>query len=231
MKKVFVCACLSYFFAMQTAAAQPYIRGEFNKWQNHPMIASGQYLARDIISLPACASGVSEFKFDMNGDWLVNYGDSDNNRGLNYHLGLMEGSVDRGGSNIKLPCGKTYLVELQLYPETRDYRIGEIQGTLKEDVSPDEAVVFRKAVSMGGAYGAASFKGEILVRKSNSNSISDLVVKYAQGSQEGSEPANYKMTLANGVEVFEFSVAGYGKIGLKGIEYLEPGSELRRDVD
>lgn len=58
MKNVFVCACLSYLFAMQIAAAQPYIRGDFNDWQNHPMLVSGQYMSKDIISVPTCASGV-----------------------------------------------------------------------------------------------------------------------------------------------------------------------------
>lgn len=231
MKNVFVCACLSYLFAMQIAAAQPYIRGDFNDWQNHPMLVSGQYMSKDIISVPTCASGVSEFKFDMKGDWSENYGDNDNNRGFNPSIDVFEGSLDLAGSNIKVPCGKTYLVVIQHGGHAKTYGIADIPDTLKEDVSLEEAVAFRKAIGMTGSYGAASIKGEILVRKSNSSSITDLVVKYAEGSQEKSEPAKYKMTQANGVEIFEFSIGGYGQIGLKRIEYLRNGQPQTASVN
>ncbi|MEN9824910.1 MAG: hypothetical protein RI953_655 [Pseudomonadota bacterium] len=217
---------------MSSSGAAVFIRGDFNNWQPQKMIYSNQFLARDFITFPACASGTVEFKFDLKGDWSTNFGDNDNVRGFIPNANWWEGQLDLNGGNIKIPCGKTYLIGMFYYggDNMRYYRYREIDGKLKQDVDAGTSVTFRKAIHGGGFYGAESYSGEILVR--NPDKISKLGVAFkSERDPQGFGGAWYRETLANGVQVWEFAAGTYGTMKLEKITYVEDGKERSASID
>lgn len=75
---------------------QIYLRGSFNGWNTSIMKLVGDNLWEETISF-AQGSG-SRFKFDVNGNWQVNYGDNN-----------ADGYADQNGSDILIQDG-TYLI-------------------------------------------------------------------------------------------------------------------------
>lgn len=77
-----------------------------SNWGGGPDIAMKYDNGKQIWSVTA-DMGLGEFKFRLNSDWGVNYGDNGNN-----------GSVENGGDNIKITEAGKYKIELNLVTNT-----------------------------------------------------------------------------------------------------------------
>jgi hypothetical protein len=207
-----------------------YIRGDFNQWQNQELLGSSFKGGRDFVTIPPCASGTAEFKFDLTGDWSRNFGDNDNVRGFNPSANRWEGELDPNGGNIKIPCGKTYFISMEHYfSESRRYGYLEVEGEVKQDVDAGRSVTFRKAIGGGGQYGAVDYTGEILVR--HPEKISNLGVSFRSASGQIFAEAKYRETLKSGVQIWNFVASGYGRIDLETISYLEGDTKKTSPID
>lgn len=105
-----------------------------------------------VISTPFQAA----FKFDVTGDWSVNYGDFDNTRGFNPHVNAMEGHLDPDGSNIEVACGKTCYVYISYYgsSSSNTYGLRELAARVPQSLPADKNATFRKAERIPQFYGS-----------------------------------------------------------------------------
>jgi hypothetical protein len=203
--------------------ANPFLRGTFNNWSAEEMLGAHMYIARDIINIAPCDSGVAQFKFDTNGDWSRNFGDNDNARGFNPSQNRWEGRLDTNGENIRIPCGKTYFIGFENYSEDQTfYGFRELAKPVPEALKEGEKVVFRKAVRVGGQYGWNSFVGELLVQQGLAPSQLG-VVYLGQGGERKLAEAQFQKSLSVGFEVWRFVAGGYGTIELLNVSFETDG--------
>lgn len=87
-----------------------YLRGTHNGWAaDMPMTL----VADNVWQVTATFSSSGQFKFDVYGDWSLNFGDNNS-----------DGSLEQGGSNIQIPSGAgTYTI--QLNDQTLQYSIAQ----------------------------------------------------------------------------------------------------------
>ena len=83
-------------FAATANYSQVYLRGTFNSWATTTKM---NLVADNTWEAPVTLAANAEFKFDINGDWTVNYGD-DNNDYI----------ADRSGANIKVATAGSYYI-------------------------------------------------------------------------------------------------------------------------
>ncbi len=76
---------------------QVYLRGSFNGWDITPMTLTADNYWQAEITFTESAD--QSFKFDIYGDWSLNFGDNNND-----HMG------DQNGKNIPVTPGKTYII-------------------------------------------------------------------------------------------------------------------------
>jgi hypothetical protein len=222
IRKPTLLLALILFINAKTASGQISLRGSHNNWSAEPMLNQGYYSAQDIVTFSNCE--FVQFKFDIRGDWSENYGDSDNVRGWNPSLKLMEGGLDRDGGNIYLPCGKTYFLSMSYGHPSYGFR--ELNREVPDTLAADEAIRFRKAVRGGGQYASVSITGELLVRELPEDRSIIVRAMDSQG-QEQEVLATLSKNLGNGVQIWKFAVGSYGSIELQSITY----TSARRQID
>jgi hypothetical protein len=82
----------------QSTYAQLNLRGSFNSWKNAPMTLVADYTWQ-LENVVFGKGGEERFKFDVYGDWKLNYGDNDG-----------DGSADKYGADIQVEDGATYTI-------------------------------------------------------------------------------------------------------------------------
>ncbi len=89
------------------------IRGTFNSWAALPMSLVDDYIWEIQLELPEATA--TQFKFDVNGDWLTNFGDNN-----------QDNIADQGGDDISTTNSGEYIV--QFNDSTLAYSITPVSG-------------------------------------------------------------------------------------------------------
>ena len=202
------------------------LRGTHNNWEAEPMLKQGYYSAADIFTFKSCEKVA--FKFDIRGDWSENYGDADNVRGFNPGSNVMEGSLDKGASNIEVACGKTLYIEMNYGMGLYGFRELPIEVPQTLPVGVD--ALFRKALRGGGQYGAVNISGELLVREKSGETSINIRAIDSQNQRIVGKASLYK-SLANGLQLWRFTVGSYGKIDLESIQYKNNNSSFEVKIN
>lgn len=118
-------------------------RGTTNGWAaTSPMTLTADNTWSITVTVPA--SGNHSFKFDIHGNWTLNFGDSNS-----------DGIADQGGGNIALPAGGGNFV-IRFNDSTRRYTISPVGGNLPP-VAVTAAAQTLVGPTTGSLIGSASY--------------------------------------------------------------------------
>ena len=114
---------------------EAYLRGSFNDWNTKEMELVGDYKWQAEVKLEAN----DRFKFDIHGDWSINFGENNN-----------DGVGDRDGDDIYVSKAGTYVITFN--DQTKEYKVEAAgfkakiildKGDLPIDILGDKATLYK----------------------------------------------------------------------------------------